>query len=106
MIPVHDIRWKTAYAGYSPHFVTLVKTVDALEHAAKGLPAALHAIESLKKLVANDPDVQALPGMDKDAPLQQVEFVAEALKDAEKALSGIGRVYDEANSAFMRMRLK
>ncbi len=99
-------RHLAASSGYGPHFVKIVQVFEELEKAEKKIPSALQAIEQIKHLIAKDPDVAALPGLNKEAPLQQAEFLEEALKDAEKALHGMGRVYDDANSSFLRMGLK
>lgn len=102
----HLAALKSSSSGYGPHLVKIVQVFEELEKVEKKIPGALQAIEQIKHLIAKDPDVAALPGMNKEAPLQQAEFMEEALKDAEKALHGMGRVYDDANSSFLRMGLK
>jgi hypothetical protein len=99
-------RYLAASSGYGPHFSKIVQAVDACDAALKKLPAAKQAVEEIRKLIAHDPDIEALPGLNKYAPEQQCGLMEKSIDQAERSIKELSRGYDEANSSFLRMGLK
>ncbi len=102
----HDVSDHFASSGYGPHFHKIVECVDALDEGLKKIPQAKAALEQLKHLIEKDPDVAALPGLNKYAPAQHVEALERELDKAEKALGDLSWQYDDSNKAFLRMGLR
>jgi hypothetical protein len=96
----------TASSGYTPHFSKFVECVDAFAEGLKKVTQAKIALVKIGTLVRNDPDVEALEGMNKFAPEQQLEYLQEALETAEKAVKYLVEQYDTSNAAYLRMGLK
>ncbi len=102
----HQADHKLASSGYGPHFHKIVECVDALNEGLKKIPQAKAAVEEVKKLIERDPDVEALPGLNKYAPVQKCEFLEKGLKDVEQSVQDLIQEYDAANSSFLRMGLR
>ena len=97
---------RTAGGGYGPHFMKIVAAVDALDSNLKRVRQAKVAVEAIKKLAAQDPDVEALEGLSKYAPEQQGEFLGKAIDAVEEAIRELSHTYDEANRIYLKFGLK
>jgi hypothetical protein len=97
---------RTAGGGYGPHFMKIVAAVDALDSNLKRVRQAKAAIEAIRKLAAQDPDVAELEGLSKYAPEQQGEFLEKAIDAVDEAIKELSHTYDEANRIYLKFGLK
>ena len=100
------VRFVRASSGYGPHFHKIVECVETLDRGHKMIPQAKAALEAIKHMIAQDPDVEGLPGLDKYAPAQHVEALERELAKVEEAVGNLDWQYDDSNKAFLRMGLR
>jgi ABC-type transporter Mla subunit MlaD len=103
----YDRRNAAVRSGtYSDNLIKIVRVVDDLDRAAKHLPAAASALVELYAAIREDQAVTGLPGLDKYAPEQQLDYLAKALDRVRQSIPALTEAYDDANRVFTSLKLK